>query len=74
MADRLVVQLIESTIDEENEELIEHYISFLKSISIRLDAGNLSLFYNKVSILSPRNSAYSPSYTRVLLSTIILIT
>ena len=48
MTDKLVVQIIEAGIEEKDEDIIEHYISFLKSLSMRLNSNNLSLFYNKV--------------------------
>lgn len=48
LSQQLITELIGLPIEEEDDELTEHYISFLKSLSIRLDASQVSLFYNKV--------------------------
>ena len=69
MAHPLMVQVIGVSVDEQNEELVEHYISFLKSLAIRLDINNLSLFYNKVPQGLRRNSQCSPWSTRASAST-----
>jgi protein CLEC16A len=44
----IITDLIGLRIEDDNDELTEHYISFLKSLSIRLDSNQISLFYNKV--------------------------
>ena len=49
MVHPLVAELVTSQPDHSSEELVEYYISFLKSISIRLDIDTLPIFFNKVS-------------------------
>jgi protein CLEC16A len=33
-----------------DEEIVEYYVSMLKSISLRMDSENISLFYNEVCL------------------------
>ena len=52
-----IMQAIQSSHNHEEEEWTEYYISFLKSLSIRLTEAQVSLFYNKVQPLRFRRAA-----------------
>jgi protein CLEC16A len=49
-----VTQAIETKCDADEEEWTEYFVSFLKSLSIRLNATQITLFFNKVPLLTPR--------------------
>jgi hypothetical protein len=57
----LITELIALPVDDSDEELTEHYISFLKSLSIRLDAKQINLFYNKVLRWTTQEILYFPA-------------
>jgi intracellular septation protein A len=59
-----VMEAIEAKCEFEEEEWTEYYISFLKSLSIRLSEAQISVFFNKVSQSLVRKVAPTPSYTR----------
>lgn len=43
-----------------DEEYTEYFVSFLKSLSIRINQSQVTLFYNKVSLFPPSATAPSP--------------
>jgi hypothetical protein len=44
-----------------DEEYTEYFVSFLKSLSIRINHSQVTLFYNKVPTAKPRGTAPSRS-------------
>ena len=52
------MEAIETLCDSEQEEWMEYYISFLKSLSIRIAETQISVFYNKVNIVLTSEKLY----------------
>lgn len=50
MSHKVMNRVITYEYNFENEDIVNYYIAFLKSLTMRLDAESIKLFFNEVSI------------------------